>query len=91
MRGYIRIWIPWKKSIVGCLVKSSSPVPTFNAKLMLISYRFSYEATYIISYRFLCEATGTEAAVFNKKIPPVLPFTKGGTIPLFDKEGEGRF
>ena len=46
------------KSIVGHLVKSSSlPLP-LNGKLILISYRFSYEATYIVLYRFLCEATG---------------------------------
>jgi hypothetical protein len=25
------------------------------------------------------------------KIPPNLPFPKGGIIPLFGKEGEGRF
>ena len=25
------------------------------------------------------------------KIPPNLPFAKGGTVPLFGKEGEGKF
>jgi len=27
--------------------------------------------------------------VFIKKIPPNLPFPKGGIIPLFGKEGRG--
>ena len=28
---------------------------------------------------------------FGYKIPPYLPLSKGGTLPLFGKEGEGRF
>ena len=61
MKEDIRIWIQKRKSIVGPLVKSSSIGTSLNGKLILISYRFSREATYIISYRFLCEATGLNA------------------------------
>ena len=68
MRGYIRTWTTGRKSVVGRPVKSASPGLTLNAKLILISYRFSYEATYIISYRFLCEATGTGQSPLGKRL-----------------------
>jgi len=60
MKEDISIWIQKRKSIVGPLVKSSSIGPSLNGKLILISYQFSLEATYIISYRFLREATGLD-------------------------------
>lgn len=46
MRGDIRILVARRKSILGLLVKASSHELTINGKLILISYRFSREATY---------------------------------------------
>lgn len=58
MRGDIRIWVARRTSILGLLVKSSSPEVSLNGKLIHISSRFHREAMFTTSYRFLCEATG---------------------------------
>ena len=71
-KGDIRIWIKRRKPILWHLVRSAFPRRPLNGKLILISYRFSYEATYSTSYRFLCEATGT-FMFKNKRLSIILP------------------
>jgi hypothetical protein len=74
MKRDIMIWSPERKSILWHLVKPSSPDPALDGKLMLIWYRFSHEATIIISYRFLFEAIGKSrmrtGSLFSFEIHP---------------------
>lgn len=69
MRGDTKLWLPERKSIVGHLARSSFVQSTTNGKLMLISYRFSHEATNITSYRFLFEATGKVSSHKSRDSP----------------------
>jgi hypothetical protein len=81
-QGDIRVWVAFRKSILGYPAKATLWQSDLKWFFQPISYRFFHEATIIILSRFLSEATGEPSETDSRFssaeyviTPPCLPLS----------------